>query len=160
MVRDGPILLDDGGEIPKFQGRDWRFDSQLGNLLSTWQKKHVSLCLSAKVRRNERLWQIIVIGDMSKQLLASKIHNSFNFTNKISEKFAVILTLIFLHKENLHHVLLLHIWCTYSRVIGYRLLFYKEMVKKSWFGQKLWFENCAMFLKDGEEKMMRNASTI
>ena len=29
MVRDDPKLLDDGGEIPKSQGRDWRFDCQL-----------------------------------------------------------------------------------------------------------------------------------
>ena len=29
-------LLDDGGEIPKSQGRGWRFDSWLWNLLSTW----------------------------------------------------------------------------------------------------------------------------
>ena len=26
MVRDGPKLLDDGGEIPKFQGRGWQFE--------------------------------------------------------------------------------------------------------------------------------------
>ena len=29
---------DDGGEIPKFQGRGWRFESRLWNLLSTWWK--------------------------------------------------------------------------------------------------------------------------
>ena len=29
LVRDDPKLLDDGGEIPKSQGRGWRFDSQL-----------------------------------------------------------------------------------------------------------------------------------
>jgi hypothetical protein len=29
MVRDNPKLPDDGGEIPKSQGRGWRFDSRL-----------------------------------------------------------------------------------------------------------------------------------
>ena len=28
-VRDVPKLLDDGGEIPKSQGRGWQFNSQL-----------------------------------------------------------------------------------------------------------------------------------
>ena len=37
LVRDVPNLLDDSGEIPKSQGRGWQFDSQLWNLLSTWQ---------------------------------------------------------------------------------------------------------------------------
>ena len=31
-VRDDPTLLDDGREIPKSQGRGWRFDSRLWNL--------------------------------------------------------------------------------------------------------------------------------
>ena len=38
LVQDGPKLLDDGGEIPKSQGRGWRFETWLWNLLSTWQK--------------------------------------------------------------------------------------------------------------------------
>ena len=29
LVGDDPKLLDDGGEIPKFEGRGWRFDSRL-----------------------------------------------------------------------------------------------------------------------------------
>ena len=29
MVRDDPKVLDDGGEIPKSEGRGWRFDSRL-----------------------------------------------------------------------------------------------------------------------------------
>ena len=29
MVREDPKLLDDGGEIPKRQGRGWQFHSQL-----------------------------------------------------------------------------------------------------------------------------------
>ena len=37
LVEDDPKLLDDGGEIPKSQGRGWRFDSRLWDLLSTWQ---------------------------------------------------------------------------------------------------------------------------
>ena len=42
LVRDDPKprpkLLDGGGEIPKSQGRGWRFDSRLWNLLFTWHK--------------------------------------------------------------------------------------------------------------------------
>jgi hypothetical protein len=38
LVRDDPKLLHNGGEIPKYQGKGWRFDSRLWNLLSTWQK--------------------------------------------------------------------------------------------------------------------------
>ena len=37
-VWDDPRLLDDGGEIPRFEGRGWRFDSWLWSLLSTWHK--------------------------------------------------------------------------------------------------------------------------
>ena len=33
----GELPRDDGGEILKSQGRGWRFDSRLWNLLSTWQ---------------------------------------------------------------------------------------------------------------------------
>ena len=29
LVRDDRELLDDGGEVPKSQGRGWRFDSRL-----------------------------------------------------------------------------------------------------------------------------------
>ena len=29
IVQDDPKLLDDGGEMPKCQGRGWRFDSRL-----------------------------------------------------------------------------------------------------------------------------------
>ena len=29
LIRDNPKLLDDGGEIPKSQGRDWRYESRL-----------------------------------------------------------------------------------------------------------------------------------
>ena len=35
LVRDDLKLPDDGGEIPKSQGRGWRFESRLQNLLST-----------------------------------------------------------------------------------------------------------------------------
>ena len=35
MVQEDPKLLDDGGETSKSQGRGWRFDSWLMNLLST-----------------------------------------------------------------------------------------------------------------------------
>ena len=35
LVRDDPKLLDDGGEIPKSQGRGWRYDYWLRNLLIT-----------------------------------------------------------------------------------------------------------------------------
>ena len=38
VVRYDIKLPDDGGEIPKSQGRGWRFDSRLWNLLSTSQK--------------------------------------------------------------------------------------------------------------------------
>ena len=38
MVGDDPKLPADGGEIPKPQERGWRFNSQVWNLLSTWQK--------------------------------------------------------------------------------------------------------------------------
>ena len=34
-----PKLSDDGGEIPKSQGRGWEFQSWLWNLLFTWLKK-------------------------------------------------------------------------------------------------------------------------
>ena len=46
LVYDDPKLPDDSGEIPKSQGRGWRFDSWLWNLLSTWRKTcHVVNCL-------------------------------------------------------------------------------------------------------------------
>lgn len=35
MVGDNPKLRGDGGETPKTQGRGWRFNAQLTNLLST-----------------------------------------------------------------------------------------------------------------------------
>ena len=38
MVQDDPKLPDDGGLIPKSQGRGWRFDSCMWNFLSTWRK--------------------------------------------------------------------------------------------------------------------------
>ena len=38
MIIDDPKLMDDGGEIPKSQERDWQFDYRLWNLLYTWQK--------------------------------------------------------------------------------------------------------------------------
>ena len=38
LVRDDPKLLEDGGGIPKSQGRGWRFDSRLWSLLSIRQK--------------------------------------------------------------------------------------------------------------------------
>jgi hypothetical protein len=37
LVRDVK-LPNDGGEIPKSQGRGWRFESRLWNLLFAWQK--------------------------------------------------------------------------------------------------------------------------
>ena len=40
VVQDDPKLLNDGGEIPKSQGRGWGFVGQLWNLLSTWQKTY------------------------------------------------------------------------------------------------------------------------
>ena len=47
LVQDDPKLLDDGAKIPKSQGRGWRFDSRLCNVLSTWQKTcQVIKCLS------------------------------------------------------------------------------------------------------------------
>ena len=46
VVRDDPKLLDDNGEILKSQGRGWRFDSRLWNVLSTWHKtRRVVNCL-------------------------------------------------------------------------------------------------------------------
>ena len=38
MVQDDLNLPDDGGEIPKSQGRGWQFESRLWKLLSTWWK--------------------------------------------------------------------------------------------------------------------------
>ena len=38
LVWDNPKLLDDGGEIPKSQGRGWWVDPRLWNLLSTCLK--------------------------------------------------------------------------------------------------------------------------
>ena len=38
MVQGDPKLLDDGGEIPKSQGRGWRFGSLMWKLFSTWHK--------------------------------------------------------------------------------------------------------------------------
>ena len=38
VVRDDLKLLGEGTGIPKSQGRGWRFESRLWNLLSTWQK--------------------------------------------------------------------------------------------------------------------------
>ena len=49
LVRDNPKLLDNGGEIPKSQGRGWRFESRLWNLLSTWHncaKWSIASCAS------------------------------------------------------------------------------------------------------------------
>jgi hypothetical protein len=43
----------------------------------------------------------------SSQILALKIHSIFNLRNKITGKFVVILISIFLHEENLHHLMLL-----------------------------------------------------
>ena len=38
MFQDDPKLMDDGGEIPKSQGRGWPFEPRLWNLLSTRHK--------------------------------------------------------------------------------------------------------------------------
>ena len=43
------------------------------------------------------LWQTLDIGHMFGQLLASKFHNNFNLSNKITEKFTILLISIFLH---------------------------------------------------------------
>ena len=37
-VQDDLKLVDDGEEIPKSQGRGWRFECRLWNLMSTWRK--------------------------------------------------------------------------------------------------------------------------
>ena len=42
MVWDDPNLLGDNGEVPKSKWRDWRCDSWMWNLLSTWRKHQES----------------------------------------------------------------------------------------------------------------------
>jgi hypothetical protein len=45
LVQDDPKLLDDGGEIPKSQGRGWQFDSRKSPLYLTGKFCQVVNCL-------------------------------------------------------------------------------------------------------------------
>ena len=46
--------------------------------------------------------------------MASKIHSKFNLRNKISEIFVILPISILLYGNQLHHLILLHIWCEIS----------------------------------------------
>ena len=54
------------------------------------------LVLSAKLRRNERLWQTMDIGNMLGPTFDFK---HFHLRNKITNKIAVLMIFIFLHNE-------------------------------------------------------------
>ena len=45
FVQDDLELPDDGGEIPKSQGRGWRYDSRLWSLSTSHKSCHVVNCL-------------------------------------------------------------------------------------------------------------------
>jgi len=50
---------------------------------------------------------------------APKIHNNFNFGNKIVKNFQFHIFPIFLHVKNFHHLILLTICCKIDKMIGY-----------------------------------------
>ena len=49
------------------------------------------MVLSAKVRRNERLWQTLDIGNVFGPTLASRFHRNFNLRNNTTKKIAFFL---------------------------------------------------------------------
>ena len=52
--------------------------------------------------------------NVTPSLLASKIHISFILMNKITNKNEILSISIFLHKTNLHHLILLQNWSKIS----------------------------------------------
>lgn len=66
------------------------------------------------------LWILVICLGLC---LASKIHSNFNVRNNITKKITVLKNFIFLHKINLHRLILLQIWLIISRGINYRCLY-------------------------------------
>ena len=81
--------------------------SQKGLVLgaSTSATTH-ALVLSANVRRNEWLWQILDIGNVFGSTFSFKIPSFFNVRNEITENFA--------NAKKLHRLVLLQICCMIS----------------------------------------------
>ena len=67
------------------------------------------LVLSAKERRNERLWRILNIGNMFKPTMGSKIQRIINLRIKITKKIVVLLISICVHGKKMHHLVRLQI---------------------------------------------------
>jgi hypothetical protein len=59
------------------------------------------LILMAKVRRNEQFWQTLYIGNMFMPTFGFKIHNNYNWRNKITQNFTILVISIFLHMKQI-----------------------------------------------------------
>ena len=84
LVQDNPKLVpDDGGEIPKSQGRGWRFDSWLWNLLSTWHKNLLDGQLPPRLWR----WPIGLLSQKKKEKKKKTVTGSATVSVIIPHRF-------------------------------------------------------------------------